>query len=246
MADSSDNINSWPGFLHQVNKTFLLIRDLFGYAIPGAVFLAIGVVSGRLSIAEIQRLLNWQSPSPWLAFVIALIASYVVGDVLAAIAYAPIAIRKFFQWREHKRRGWYPVNGRPHEFTSFLAENARKVDWLIDNPTEVTGDLLEIRSRHPEFFLELDRRETLLLLSASNAAAFLGGVLAFYWPGIPIWGLFLIAGLALLLQVFTGIPHLRRVRWAVREADTIAKRRDETVAGMTIESVTIESEGAQR
>jgi hypothetical protein len=45
MADSGDSTSSWPGLVGQVNSAFMLIRDVFGYALPGAVFLTIGVIA---------------------------------------------------------------------------------------------------------------------------------------------------------------------------------------------------------
>ena len=90
---------------------------------------------------------------------------------------------------------------------------------LKDNPTEVTGDLLEIRNRHPEFFVELDRRETLVVLSGATAVALLGGYFVFYYHKLPASTLFLIAGVVLLIQFSTGMSHLRRVRTAIRCAD---------------------------
>jgi hypothetical protein len=222
MADSPDNVNSWPGFLNQLNKTFLLIRDLFGYALPGGVFLATGIIFKRFSVIDVKNLfLPYQAPA-WAIFILVVAACYVVGDIMAAIAYFPIAFRKWIQWRRYLKNYLYPLKDRPPEYDNFLKEIAERLDWLMDNPTEVTGDLLAIRKRYPEFLDSLDRRETMLLMSLSNAAALLTGTVVFYWhPSAAV--VLIIAGILLASHYLTGFSHLRRVRHAIREADKIAE-----------------------
>jgi len=220
VANSSDSVSSWPGLLAQLNKTFLLIRDVFGYALPGGVFLAIGVISKRFSLLDVQNLLHPYQPPAWAVFILLVGACYAVGDILASTAYMPIAIRKWIQWQFQKQY-LYPLKDRPVDFDKPMKDNATKVDWLKDNPTEVTADLLEIKTREPEFFVELDRRETLMLLSGSTAVALLGGWFFFYIYKVHPRTLFAIAGIVVVIQFSTGISHLRRVRSAIREADRI-------------------------
>jgi hypothetical protein len=210
MADSSDSSSSWPGFLAELNRTFGLIRDVFGYALPGAVFLAIAVMAkkagrGGFSLADVQAAVPIPVPA-WLCFLGLLAACYAIGDVMAAIAYMWNGVAKCWQGRKAKK------SGQPNPD-------------LLDNPTEVTGDLLEIRLRQSEFFISLDRRETLVLMSGSMFVALLGGWLVFYilkWPALILLP---IAGGVLLVQFMTGLPHLRRVRDAIREADKLATER---------------------
>ena len=210
MADSSDSSSSWPGFLAELNRTFGLIRDVFGYALPGAVFLTIAVMAkkagrGGFSLAEVQACVPFPVPA-WLCFLGLLAACYAIGDVMAAIAYMPNGVFKWVQaWKAKE-------SGQPNPD-------------LLDNPTEVTADLSEIRLRQSEFFISLDRRETLVLMSGSMFVALLGGWLVFYilqWPALVVLP---IASGVLLVQFMTGIPHLRRVRAAIREADKLATDR---------------------
>jgi len=71
MADSNDNVGSWPGFIDQLNKTFMLVRDVFGYTFPGGVFFVVGLVSGRVSLGQVSRLLLPYQPHGWAAFILA-------------------------------------------------------------------------------------------------------------------------------------------------------------------------------
>jgi hypothetical protein len=233
MAESSDSSSSWPGLLAELNRTFGLVRDVFGYALPGAVFLAIGVMAnkagrGGFSLAEVRAAIPFPVPA-WLCFLGLLAACYATGDVMAGIAYMPISIGKWLRWLP-QRKFLYQLDERVTKQNAWVAEKSggkdkghkADLDRLKDNPTEVTADLLEIELRHPEFFISLDRRETLVLMSGSMFVALLGGWLVFYiaqWHAEIVLPL---AGAILLVQFMTGISHLRRVRSAIREADTLA------------------------
>lgn len=101
MADSasSDSVSSWPGFVDQLNKTFMLIRDAFGYALPGAVFLSIGLIYHRFSMSQVDDFLSPYNHVPaWMAFLGIVAVSYAVGGVLAAVAYSPFMILKYIFW----------------------------------------------------------------------------------------------------------------------------------------------------
>ena len=90
MADSGNGANSWPGFLSELSKGFLILRDVFGYALPGAVFLGVGLICRRFSLRDLQYyIFNPYNPPAWLALFLGIGACYVVGHVMAAIAYFP-------------------------------------------------------------------------------------------------------------------------------------------------------------
>lgn len=260
MADSDNGGSSWPGLLGQINKTFDLIRDIFGYALPGAVFLTIGVIAkrggyGGFSLDDVVAAIPAGYTLPaWAAFLAAVAASYAVGNMTAAIAYMPIGVWKWGQWQRHKQflysqktatAEWLKVEANQQKYHSqeellfpqkplndtlekWLADekHAYAYQRLRDNPTEVTGDLEELRLRQPKLFYALDRRETLALMSGSMCAALLSGWLVFYVLQLRAGNIFLLGGIFLLIQFATALSHLRRVRRAVREADTISKSHD--------------------
>lgn len=108
MAETSDGASSWPGLLGQINKTFDLIRDVLGYALPGAIFLAIGVIAkngdcqhcGGFSLTEVQKVL-WAVPfdvPTWALFLGLIAICYAAGNVLAAIIYMPFSLTKYIVW----------------------------------------------------------------------------------------------------------------------------------------------------
>jgi hypothetical protein len=69
-------------------SSFLLLRDLFGYAIPGAVLLGSVDYFEKPDFSNVPMI----HESVWLEFVVAVTASYVVGHILAAIGYLPYDI----------------------------------------------------------------------------------------------------------------------------------------------------------
>jgi len=49
MADSSDGVGSCPGFVDQLNKTFMPVRDVFGDTFPGGVLFVVAWPLGQVS-----------------------------------------------------------------------------------------------------------------------------------------------------------------------------------------------------
>ena len=171
MANSDSSVGSWPGLLNELNKHLLLLRDVFGYAMPGGVFFAVGLISGYLSICRAQCLLWPYQPPGWVVFVLGVVACYIVGNILAGTAYMPIGIAKYIVWMIY-RHHWFKVVGNLDDKP--VPEGSWR-DWLLNNPTEVQKEMLEAGLKHPSLLDTVERRETMVLLAGSTAAALLGG-----------------------------------------------------------------------
>lgn len=197
MAKSGDsdggNSGSWPGFLSELTKNFLILRDIFGYALPGAVFLAIGLLCRRFSLHDVQYFLQPYTIPMWLALVLALGACYTTGHLMSQVAY-------FFFNR------WAWPFGK--------AANDPKTRQSSVDPV-----LIALRESHPALLTELDRQTVMTQLRGSAGAAMLLGFVFFYLiPTPPLGALAGIAGAFVLLVFwFSAHPHLKDL-----EADTIA------------------------
>lgn len=136
--------------LSSLISTFLLLRDLFGYAIPGAVLLAI---SDRYEHPDLSKvpLIN---DSIWIKLVVAVTAAYVVGHVLAAIGYS------FYQAVDSFRGWWKGLNEEERK-----EAEAKQVESKIS--------ALYFRYLYPSMFIEADRRETLTILRVALSVALL-------------------------------------------------------------------------
>jgi hypothetical protein len=185
--------DGWAGFLTYLNKTFDLVRDVLGYALPGGVFLGLGVWSGRLSFDRVHQILCPYEPPPWAIVLLGIGACYAVGHILIAIAYFPYDLIKLAFYK-----------------------------CIANFPTEVTQEMLIARRRHPEFLSVLNRRETLTVTIAGLSAALFLGSLRFYGclKQIPISTLLIWTAVILLVNFITGQLHLYRVRAAIGQADT--------------------------
>lgn len=109
MADSGDGASNWPVLVGQINSTFMLIRDAFGYALPGAVFLTIGVIAkngcetcGGFTLKQLGDAIPFEVPA-WGGLLAALAASYAAGNVMAAIVYMPNSLIKYIVWLLDRR-----------------------------------------------------------------------------------------------------------------------------------------------
>ncbi|HWY22352.1 MAG TPA: hypothetical protein VNX26_14090 [Candidatus Acidoferrum sp.] len=215
MADSNGSVSSWPGFVDQLNKTFMLVRDAFGYALPGAAFLAVGIVSHSFSLCEVYCLLLPYHMPPWMAFLAVVAVSYAVGGVMAAAAYMPFMLAKTAVWWLYRR----PPETISSPPTPAEIRRATRTAWLVKHPTEVTKEILDIRINYPKLIDTLDRRETLCLLAASMSSALLYGWLVFYYLKLHFGTIILCGGVVTYIQFLTGLPHLRRVAEATRQVE---------------------------
>jgi hypothetical protein len=203
-AQADSSVQGWPALIAEVQKTFNLLRDVFGYALPGAVFLAIGLLSGRLSLKQLPVLLYpYQLPS-WAAVLVTVTACYVIGQIMASIAYTPGAVLKYFRARKN------PDDTR-----------------VTEHPTEISAARLEIRRLYPGFFVSLDRRETMVIFAGGTMAALLSGVVVFCLRCLSLSQILALAGLILLVDFWTGMPHLKRVQVAIGKAYTEAQQHDQ-------------------
>ena len=214
MAKSGDtggaDSGSWPGFLSELTKNFLILRDLFGYALPGAVFLAIGLFCRRFSLHDVQYFFEPYKVPAWLGLILGLVACYTAGHVMAQLAYLPDNVKTYCRIRNAKADA--QDKNKADKNKAALAE---KAEYKCLAPV-----LIEIRESHPALLTEYDRQSTISQFRGGVAAAMVLGSVVFYLIPVaqPIGVLVGIAG-AYQIIVFwaTGTPHVEEL-----QCDTIA------------------------
>ena len=141
-------------------SNFLLLRDLFGYAIPGAVMLAIADRYEHPNLSKVPLIFN----SIWIKLVVAVTAAYVVGHVLAAIGYSFYEAIDFV-------RGY----GKASEATKGMSADqaARQKAEEEKRVRESKVRPIYFRYLYPSMFIEADRRETLTILRVALSVALL-------------------------------------------------------------------------
>jgi len=130
------------------------LRDVLWYALPGGLFISMGVVSGRVSLAHVGELIAPYHPASWALGLLLIAACYLVGHLLAAIA----NLRADF---------WKLIH-------------VNDPDWLAEYPTEVNARDVYLAHYFPDLFGDMDRRQRVAVLLWSSVAALLLGWLVFY------------------------------------------------------------------
>ena len=205
MATKAETGASWADVVNQLVNSFLVLRDIFGYALPGLVFLGIGVLSRRMSLQTIHDLLIPYDPPWWARAALLVAAAYAIGHILAAIAYFRIDMWKMYlSWR--------------------------KSPTLAQHPTEVHAEDLYYRHYYPDLYAERNRRETISVLSFSMVAALFLGWVVFCWLQLTLCTVVGWSALILFLDTLTTMSHLKRVRQATLDAGKTIKDEKETPA----------------
>ena len=178
---------SWGQLLFRLIGQFLLLRDFFGYFIPGLTFVLLlsypAVVTYGFRIPTFQPI--------WLALLVAAVECYISGHFLAAAGHAlqdsvaTLIGRAFQKTRRHARR-------------------------TAKNPLRLEPTILFYRALYPHLFIELDRRDTLALLRTGLGASFTIGCWLWSSPfsRIALLGV----GMAFLLSGYAGRQHVAAYR----------------------------------
>jgi hypothetical protein len=224
MAGSTESESGWSGLLIDLVRNFLLLRDVFGYILPGLVFLLLGTLTGRFAIPDWLANLGL---SRWGRLTVVLIMALVAGHVLVAISYLRLNLIQMWQHygikklqKEIKKllteiKEMRETDADPAVLKSREKQLAEKKKKLEESPTELSGCEIEGRARFPGLFLEYDRRTTQSMMVSGLAMAFLLTALMFYWPGLHLRYVLLAAGCVMFLNMLTGRIHLTRVHVAL-------------------------------
>lgn len=165
-------------------RSFLLLRDLFGYLIPGLVFVASAiyyVFPERFANKSPLVIANLASDAVknWPILIALVVAAYVAGHCLVAIGY-------------------------------MLYDLVRKVARIkspltADAQAQARKDLHYYRHAYPDVFVERDRRSTINILRIGLAVALV--IDWFAWPAPYRW-ISLVVGLLMLWNGWTGSKHV--------------------------------------
>jgi hypothetical protein len=198
--------DSWPGLLSELAKNFLILRDIFGYALPGAVFLSIGVLSRRFSLSDVEYFLRPYQVPAWLALILALGACYTIGHLMSQIAFFP-------------KNKW----GVPWSRKKTASKAAGEADHKQDD-----SELFVLREDHPVLLTEYDRQSVMTQLRGSTGAAMLVGFLVFYVFSTPSIGVMAgFSGVFLLLVFwFSARPHMDDLKANTLQAGRAARTED--------------------
>jgi hypothetical protein len=187
----------WAQILQQIINGFILLRDLFGYVLPGSTFFFLGIHSGFI---KIDRVLFEQEIPAWGVVVFVIAFSYIVGHFLVAAGHA-------FQ-----------------NITRDVLSLRRRKDAPRSNPLRNEVEILYYRRLYPELFKEVDRRSTLATFRTGLGASFLLGSWFYSFSSIHI--ALLLVGLVFLMAAYSGQKHVELYRLTTIRAALRAERKE--------------------
>jgi hypothetical protein len=182
--------SSWSRLLADLVRGFVLLRDVFGYVLPGGFFLMIGAQSGHLSsLVDLSKAPGGES-HPWLFFILLLVISYLLGHFLVATFYFTPDILSLV------KRVFLKLKNKQLEGSQQISKS----------------DFLRYHKEFPGIFIEYDRQSILALLRQGLAAGLVLGILVFYyWYMHPLR--VMAAGAAIMLvNTLSGYLHVKDLR----------------------------------
>ena len=180
----------------------LLIRGIFLYAIPGGLFFAIGLISGRLSLTRINTFLAPYHPPTWALALLATATCYLAGHLLYAVVSLRAELWQLIHWGDS--------------------------DWLARYPTQVTPRDLVVRHYFPDLYRQMDSREASRAFLFSSIAALVIGWLIFLQFRPPFADVIIGTAVLIFVATLTWMTGLGRMRTALHEASKEIERREET------------------
>lgn len=200
-SEESSPSSSWSDLLVQLIRGFVLLRDIFGYLLPGAVFLLTGSLLGQLSMFGRLSDFPGAGSHAWLLAIVLLVVSYVAGQFVVATSYLIGDVSRVLTG------AWRTLTGRKRR----------------PNEEEVQdkADFLRLHKEFPEIYVEYDRQSIIALLRRGLAASVLFGILVFDYLHTHPVRVIAAAGGIMLFNVLSGRFYIKGL-----ERDTLKAARD--------------------
>lgn len=196
---------SWGDLLRDLVRSFILLRDLFGYVLPGAFFLLIGAQLGTLSSFGNLSVIPGAESHPWLLVFLLLLISYLVGIFLVAATYFPFDVVTLI---EIAREKWKFSRLNDEEKKKHKKEDDEKLQKIAKEK----ASLFRYRKQFPDIFIEQDRQSILALLRRGLAASVILGPLVFRYFSMHPLRILAVAAALMLFNAVSGYFHIQRLK----------------------------------
>jgi len=193
--------SSWSDLLAQLVRSFVLMRDVFGYVLPGALFLLIGALLGHPPMFEHPADFPGAESHPWLLMLVLVVVSYFAGQFIITISYLIEDVPRILT------KAWYKLTGKTGKMDTQRAQ---------DN-----ADFLRLHREFPDIYIEHDRQSIIALLRRGLAASVVLGILVFRYLYMHPVKIIAAAGGIMLFNAVSGYFYMKDLK-----RDTLQAARD--------------------
>lgn len=207
--EEASSSSSWADLLVHLIRGFVLLRDIFGYLLPGVLFLLIGSAMGQLSMFGEPLKSAGANLSPWFLVLALLVICYLVGQFVVATSYLVEDVPRLLA------KAWYKLSG--------------KAPKTNDQEKQDAADFLRLHKQLPGIYVEYDRQSIIALLRRGLAASVVLAIIVFYYlhryPTPVIAG----AGAIMLFNAISGHFYIKDklkpdTLAAARKAEALQRR----------------------
>jgi hypothetical protein len=198
---------TWMKLLDTLLKTFVFIRDVFGYFIPGLSFLALAYYD------RLNPLLAGKADT--LQILAVVVAAYCLGQILVALGYRLIDTTSFAWtvWRTGSTADQNALARAQKETPT--ASSAEVAARMKKRTIDATADQLFYRYRFPGIFVERDRQDTIHITRIGLAMALIAASLMHRYGVGPahkdgatlLWLAAFATGVAILYNSYSNQSH---------------------------------------
>jgi len=212
---------SWSALLTDLVRSFILLRDFFGYVLPGAFFLLIGAYFHRGFVARVLEKPDLKD-HPWLFILLLVGISYLLGHFIITTSYFFEDLRKLCKRLEaylEKQTVKSAEGTEPTQAEKARLEKEKEArDQAEKEEKEKAGknrekwaDFLRYHRQFPGIFIEYDRQSILAILRRGLAASPILGLLVFHYFSAHLYSIMVAASVIMTLNIFATRFHMQEL-----------------------------------
>jgi len=219
---SQESGASWSALLTDLVRSFILLRDFFGYVLPGAFFLLIGAYFNQDLAAHALEKYPDLKNHPWLFILLLVGISYLLGHFIITTSYLFQDLHKLGKrlkayWEKKAEKSAEGTEPTPEEKTRLekekvAREQAEKEEKeKAEKNQQKWSDFLRYHRQFPEIFIEYDRQSILAILRRGLAASPFLGLLVFHYFSTHPYRIMFAASVIMTLNIFANHFHMREL-----------------------------------